>query len=352
MSRLPDRNFWRGKRVLLTGHTGFKGAWCAHWLSMMGADVTGYALSPGEPSLYALSGVEHIVRSELNDLSDRDVVAACVRKARPDLVLHMAAQALVQRAIVDPLETWQSNVIGTANLLATLTEYAPEAVTLCVTSDKVYRNANTGQAFREADEQGGKDPYSASKAACELVVASWRQSYAIAPLATVRGGNVIGGGDFAADRIVPDVVRATLADEAVSLRSPDATRPWQHVLDCLSGYLLFLEYLSGGGDEWVLNIGPETVSEITVADIATQLSAALGGKPWVLAPDAEVRAKLEARTLAIDASRARALLGWNDRLDNAAALSLTCDWYAAWREGADMAEVTRAQIDAYVELST
>jgi len=347
VTRLPDPGFWAGKRVLVTGHTGFKGSWAALWLAEMGAEVTGFALAPeGAEHHYGLARIGDLVASRIGDLSERPAVAAAVRAARPDLVVHMAAQALVRRALADPLATWQTNVTGTGHLLAALGEHAPEAVTLVVTSDKVYRNDDTGRAFVETDPLGGKDPYSASKAAAELMVASWRASYPGAPLATARGGNVIGGGDFAEDRILPDIVRAARAGEPAVLRHPEAIRPWQHVLDCLSGYLLHLEALAAGADLPALNIGPAPEPATTVGAAATRLAAGLGAPGWRHAPEAR---SVEARRLALDASAARAALGWGDRLSRDRALGLTAEWYRAWLEGADMAQLSRGQLRAYLE---
>ncbi|MEM9044271.1 MAG: CDP-glucose 4,6-dehydratase, partial [Pseudomonadota bacterium] len=256
MSRLPDPAFWAGKRVLLTGQTGFKGSWAALWLSQMGAKVTGFALAPdSKPNHFELARIADRIKHIEGNLHDRDSVDAAVADARPDIVLHMAAQAIVGRAIRDPVETYATNVIGTGHLLSALREHAPEAACLVCTSDKVYRNDDNGRAFVESDPLGGKDPYSASKAACELMVSSWRATYSGGALATARAGNVIGGGDFSEARIIPDIVRAVAMEEAVVLRHPEATRPWQHVLDCLCGYLLHIEAIAGGADLTSLNIG-------------------------------------------------------------------------------------------------
>lgn len=345
MSRLPDPAFWRDKRVLVTGHTGFKGSWVALWLCQLGAEVTGFALAPdAEHSLCELAGVAKRMDTVTGDLRDAKAVAACIRAAKPDIVLHMAAQALVKPAIADPLNTWASNVTGTAHLLAARRDHVPGSICLCVTSDKVYQNRETGKAYVESDPLGGKDPYSASKAACEILVASWRQTYPNGPLATVRAGNVIGGGDFSANRIVPDIVRAIQADAAVELRHPEATRPWQHVLDCLNGYLLFIEDLAGGSTEPTLNIGPEPDDVATVAAVTECTLEAMGGKSWVHVPE---QGSIEARLLSIDASRARKILGWRDRLPGETAIHWTADWYRAWQSGDDMAQVTSRQIAAY-----
>ncbi|MCL5777376.1 CDP-glucose 4,6-dehydratase [Limibaculum sp. FT325] len=346
MSRLPDPAFWEGKRVLLTGQTGFKGSWAALWLASMGAKVQGLALAPEtDPSHFDLAGVGSEIDNRLANLRGPDEVADAVIAARPDLVLHMGAQALVRRSLREPVETWKTNVSGTANLLFALRAHAPGAAVLVVTSDKVYRNDDTGRPFTEADPLGGKDPYSASKAACEILVASWRASFPGAPLASVRAGNVIGGGDFAESRIVPDIVRAVAAGEEVVLRHPEATRPWQHVLDCLAGYFLHLEELAGGAELPALNIGPAPEAVTTVAQAAETISGLLGGMGWRHEP---VPGSVEARALALDSALARRALGWAERLPGRKGLEWTAEWYRAWLRGADMGAVSRGQIAAYM----
>ena len=238
----PDADFWRGREVLLTGHTGFKGGWAAIWLHRMGAKVTGLSLAPDQtPSLYDLARVGELTDSRIVDLRDRAAVAEVVGSKPFDMVLHLAAQPIVRTSIEDPIGTFASNVMGTAHLLDALRAKTPQAV-LCITSDKVYANHETGKAFVEADALGGKDPYSASKAASEIAVHSFARSYfdkAGVPVATARGGNVIGGGDFSRDRLVSDIVRAVRAGQVLTLRHPESTRPWQHVLDCVAGYLVY-----------------------------------------------------------------------------------------------------------------
>jgi len=344
-----NAGFWRGKRVLVTGHTGFKGAWAAVWLSGLGAEVTGLALAPDQtPSLFELAGVGGLVDSHILDLRDRAAVSAFVAARDFDLVLHMAAQPIVRAAVEAPVDTFASNIMGTAHLLDALRGKPPKA-TLVVTSDKVYANAETGRAFTETDPVGGKDPYSASKAATEIVTQSFARSYFTpvgAPLATARGGNVIGGGDFSRDRIVADIVRAARAGEAVVLRHPEATRPWQHVLDCLAGYFRYLEALATDrAAPRALNFGPRPGgAEVTVGELATLGVEALGGKPWRHEPDPK---SLEARSLAIDASLAREAIGFESRLDAPAAVALTMDWYRRQARGEDALALCRSQIEGY-----
>ena len=344
----PDPAFWRGRRVLVTGHTGFKGGWAALWLRELGSQVTGFALPPDtEPSLFAMLGAA-TGESILGDLRDRAVVADAVARAAPEIVLHMAAQPLVRRGYAEPVETFAANMMGTVHLLDALRHAKGLRAVLVVTSDKVYENDESGRPFTEADRLGGHDPYAASKAATEIATASFARSY-FAPagvrLATGRGGNVIGGGDFAADRLVPDIVRAALAGEPVRLRNPAATRPWQHVMDCLSGYLVYLEALAAGRPvPAALNFGPPPGEVLRVAKIADAMAAALDiGGGWTEEPGGPH----EMRALSIDPGRAGMELGWRGRLTPWQAIRLTADWYAAWRRGDDMERVTHRQILDY-----
>lgn len=345
-----NRAFWRGKRVLVTGHTGFKGAWAAIWLNSLGAEVTGLALAPDQtPSLFELAGVAGLVESHLVDLRDRTAVDGFLAARSFDLVLHMAAQPIVRASIEDPVGTFATNIMGTAHLLQALRVQPALKAVLTVTSDKVYANAETGRAFIEGDALGGKDPYSASKAACEIVTQSFARSFfepAGVPLATARGGNVIGGGDFSRDRIVADIVRAARAGEAVVLRHPEATRPWQHVLDCLAGYFRHLEALvADPAAPRALNFGPKPGGrQVTVGELASLGVEALGGQPWRHEPDPN---SLEARSLAIDASLARRALGFESRLAAPEAVALTMDWYRRQMAGEDALGLCRAHIEGY-----
>ena len=345
-----DPLFWRGKRVLLTGHTGFKGAWAAIWLSGTGAEVTGLALPPDQsPSLFELARVADLAESLLVDLRDEAAVAQALAGRRFDLVLHMAAQPIVRTAIEDPVATFASNVMGTVHLLQALRAQTGLKAALAVTSDKVYANAETGRAFAEGDALGGKDPYSASKAATEIAVASFAKSYfepAGVPLATARGGNVIGGGDFSRDRILADIVRAARGQEQVVLRHPEATRPWQHVLDCVAGYLVYLQALAGDPTTpRAMNFGPRPGGrEVTVGELASLGVEALGAQAWRHEPDPK---SIEARSLAIDAGLARRALGFESRMDAPAAVALTMDWYRRQANGEDALGLCRAEIADY-----
>jgi len=345
-----NAGFWAGKRVLLTGHTGFKGGWAAIWLTRLGARVTGLALPPDQtPSLFDLAAVSDLVDSHFTDLRDPGAVETTLAGRTFDLVLHMAAQPIVRTAVEDPVATFASNVMGTAHLLQALRAQPALTAVLAVTSDKVYANAETGRAFREADALGGKDPYSASKAATEIVAHSFARSYFEprgVPVATARGGNVIGGGDFSRDRLVADIVRAARAGEQVVLRHPEATRPWQHVLDCVAGYMRHLEALAGDpATPRVLNFGPRPGGpQVNVGELASLGVAALGAKPWRHEPDP---ASLEAKSLAIDASLAKQALGFESRLDAPQAVALTMDWYARQARGEPALGLCEAQIADY-----
>ena len=353
---LPDPGFWAGKRVLLTGHTGFKGSWLALWLANMGAEVTGLALAPeSDPNHFDAADVASVCRHHVADLRDLEAVRRIVAESKPEIVLHLGAQALVRRSYRDPHGTFATNVGGTANLLEALAETGSARVILVITSDKVYANDDTGRAFREEDALGGHDPYSASKAAAEQVVGAWRAARFNASgavrLATARGGNVIGGGDYSEDRIVPDIVRASEREEALVLRSPDATRPWQHVLDCLCGYLVYAERLATGNAPPALNIGPDPGAPITVAEIADVLLPALGARErWKLDP-AAASAPREMKLLSLDPARARAL-GIGDRLAGRLALDWTATWYAGRAAGTSARDLTSQQIVAYQMLKS
>ncbi|MDX5331028.1 MAG: CDP-glucose 4,6-dehydratase [Caulobacteraceae bacterium] len=349
----PDPAFWAGKRVLLTGHTGFKGAWAGLWLSRLGAQVTGLALAPDQtPALANMLGYDHLRASRLVDLRDRRGVLDAVADGPFDIVLHMAAQPIVRAAIEDPVGSLATNIMGTAHLLEALRDEEALQAVLVITSDKVYANNDGGRAFQEADALGGKDPYSASKACAEIVTASYAKSYfdkAGVPVATARGGNVIGGGDFSRDRLVADIVRAARAGEAVVLRHPEATRPWQHVLDCVAGYLVFAQALAlQPQTPRSLNFGPKPgAAEITVGELASQAVAALNAQPWRHEPDP---ASIEARSLAVDAGLARRTLDFESRLDGPTAVAWTMDWYRRQGEGEPARDLCLAQIDAYESL--
>jgi CDP-glucose 4,6-dehydratase len=345
---MPDAAAWEGRRVWLTGHTGFKGAWLALWLQSLGAEVYGFSAGPvSEPSLYELAGVADGMAGEVRgDVRSKSEVRAAVARAQPDVVFHLAAQALVRRGLAKPVETFTVNVTGTAKVLEALRAEAEPSAVVVVTSDKCYRNDGRGTAFREDAPLGGDDPYCASKAAQEHVAAAFRGLGL--PLATARAGNVIGGGDWAPDRLLADCMRAALAGEPVTLRALDAVRPWQHVLCPLEGYLLLAERLLDGtadaASAW--NFGPGDAGARPVGWLVDRVAERWPGGLEVraAAPDASAG---EAMTLRLDASRAREQLGWTPRWDLEAGLDATVAWYAAYRDGADLRAQTLGQIAAY-----
>jgi CDP-glucose 4,6-dehydratase len=345
---LPRDEFWRGRRVLLTGHTGFKGSWAALWLKRLGATTTGFALAPAaRPALFDLANVAQDLDSRIGDLRAPEAVSAAVAAADPEIVLHFAAQPLVRRAVAEPVETLAVNAMGTAHLLEALRGAKRLERILIVTSDKVYLNRERGEAFAEDDPLGGEDPYSASKAATEMIARTYGRTY-FAPrgvaLATARGGNVIGGGDAAEDRIVPDIVRAWARGERPVLRMPEATRPWQHALDCLAGYFLYVESLDRPIPR-ALNFGPDPTDPVTVAELTRAMLDALGAPPEF--DTGALAGSIEMRSLSIDSRRAQRELGWRNRLSSAAAVRWTADWHRRVRLGEDPRAVTLAQIEAY-----
>jgi CDP-glucose 4,6-dehydratase len=350
-----DVSFWSGRRILLTGHTGFKGAWAARWLAGQGARVTGLALPPlPGPNLFDMLGQDHLAASHFVDLRDLAGVDAVVKTADPDLVLHMAAQPLVRLSYADPVGTFGSNIMGTVHLLDALRRLSRPQAILVVTSDKVYANDGTGRAYAEGDALGGHDPYSASKAATEIIAASFRDAF-FAPegvaLVTARGGNVIGGGDYSADRLVPDIVSALSRNEPVVLRNPGATRPWQHVLDCLDGYFTYLRGVATGRSlPPALNFGPAQGPPcLTVAALSDAMLTAMG-RPALHRLD-PATGPHEMATLRIDPELAGTVLPWHPRLNSDAMLRLTADWYAAQAAGQDTAALTDAQIAQYQDLA-
>lgn len=346
--------FWEGKRVLITGHTGFKGVWATRLLVTFGAEVHGLALPPDSgPSLFAMLGEEGLASSTLGDMTDREVVARTVAEVRPQFVLHMAAQPLVRRSYREPVETFATNVMGTVHLLDSLRERDGVEAVLVVTTDKVYENKQGEGAFAESDRLGGYDPYAASKVAAEVATAAFNLSYFSAsgvPLATARAGNVIGGGDFSENRLIPDIVRAEMEGVPLKLRNPQATRPWQHVLDCLAGYFFYIQALSEKQDmPRSLNFGPTSPEDnLTVAQMQATFSSIFGADPnWERDMAA---APQEMDTLAINADMAQRLLGWKSCYSPLQAIRLTAEWYRAWRDGADPLSLLDAQIASFVKL--
>jgi CDP-glucose 4,6-dehydratase len=349
--------FWRGRRVLLTGHTGFKGAWMSLWLGGLGAEVTGYALAPaGEPDLWsAVAASAHAgkrLHSVIADIRDMSRLGEVVARADPQIVIHMAAQALVRESYRDPLGTYATNIMGTATLLQACRSLCNLECIVVVTSDKVYENRGDGRTFSEGDRLGGHDPYSNSKACAELVTASFRDSFFAdgAPIATARAGNVIGGGDWSEDRLIPDCVRALAIGQPVNLRYPDAVRPWQHVLEPLAGYLTLAQALvtAPATAPRAVNFGPDAASFCTVREVVEAFGGRFAGKPgWVRDPAPQ---PVEAQALTLSSALAADTLGWRPSLDIRESLAWTADWYAAHSAGRDMAAFSDAQIARYGEL--
>jgi CDP-glucose 4,6-dehydratase len=345
--------FWRNRRVLLTGHTGFKGAWLCLWLRELGADVTGYALAPPTPlNLWRLVGAG--TRSVLGDIRDASLLHDTMRQADPQIVIHMAAQALVRESYRDPLGTYSTNVLGTAQILQGCRVLPQLQAVVIVTSDKVYENRDLQREFEEGDALGGDDPYSNSKACAELLTASFRESFFRdgPAIATARAGNVIGGGDWSVDRLIPDCVRAVLSGQPVSLRYPDSVRPWQHVLEPLSGYLALAQALveDPGRAPRAVNFGPAAADSRTVGEVVDAFSTRFDGRPgWTR--DAAVHPP-EARALRLSSRLAERTLSWRARLDIAESLSWTADWYKAYMAGANMLEYSQEQITRYRQLAS
>ena len=337
--------------MFLTGHTGFKGAWMSLWLRLLGAKVAGYALAPHtKPSLFDLMGSESA--SCIGDIRDAGRVRDALSAADPQIIIHMAAQALVRESYRDPLATYATNVMGTAILLQACRALGHVECVLVVTSDKVYENHGDGHPFVEDDRLGGHDPYSNSKACAELMTASFRESFFRdgPPIASVRAGNVIGGGDWSQDRLIPDCVRALQANEPVALRYPDAVRPWQHVLEPLCGYLALAQALvqAPADAPRAVNFGPNPASFCRVHEVVDAFSARFSGKPgW--RRDAGVHPQ-EAAALTLSSALAQRSLGWRPRLDVGESLAWTADWYRAYAAGENMVKISEAQIERYQSL--
>ncbi len=357
---MVSQNFWKNKKVFITGHTGFKGSWLSLWLQQLGADLMGFSLQPPtHPSLFELAQVAQGMTSIIGDVRDLDQLQKAMASFQPEIVIHMAAQPLVRRSYKSPVETYTINVLGTVHVLEAVRQVRSVRAVVNITSDKCYENREWAWGYRERDALGGYDPYSSSKACAELVAASYRNSYFNADcyadhgvaLATTRAGNVIGGGDWASDRLIPDILKSLMQGESVLIRSPQATRPWQHVLEPLNGYLMLAERLysegSTYGEGW--NFGPDDINVKPVAWIADYLYRYWGeGLTWQR--DLSTKHAHENTYLKLDCSKAHARLDWHPKLDLKTTLEWIVDWTKAYQRGVDMQNYTKAQITQFMAL--
>lgn len=344
--------FWAGRSIFLTGHTGFKGGWLALWLSKLGAKVHGFSLAPQQPhSMFSACGVErHLAAHTIGDIRDASALRRAMSAAQPEVVLHLAAQPLVRASYIDPIATFDTNVMGLVSVLESVRATPSVKAVVNVTTDKCYENREWVWPYREDEALGGHDPYSSSKACAEIVTSAYRRSFLAAAgvhVATARAGNVIGGGDWAAERLVPDFLRALDAGTALTIRSPRATRPWQHVLEPLSGYLTLARGLleeDGARLSQAWNFGPDEADAQPVEWIVRHLCANTPGARWQLDPSPQPH---EANVLRLDSSKAKKELDWRPRWRIGGALERTLSWHHAWRAGADMSDTTLLQIEEY-----
>lgn len=355
---MHETSFWSGRRVFLTGHTGFKGSWLTLWLRSLGAHVTGYSLAPDTtPNLFSLARVEDGIESIVGDIRNREQLLDAVRHARPEILIHMAAQPLVRQSYLDPVETYETNVLGTVHVLDAVRLVPGVRSVVIVTTDKCYENREWEWGYRENEAMGGYDPYSSSKGCAELVTAAYRNSFfnpasyerhGVA-VASARAGNVIGGGDWASDRLIPDIMRAITHGESVNIRNPNAIRPWQHVLEPLSGYLLLAQSLYENGtrhaDAW--NFGPNDEDAQPVQAIVERLTSQWGeGARWHLDGGDHPH---EATYLKLDCSKARTRLGWRPRWNLNRTLDEIVTWYRAVGQNQDVRALTLGQITEYLQ---
>lgn len=349
---------YRGRRVLVTGHTGFKGSWLVQWLLHLGAKVAGFSVDiPSEPSNFKLIGLEQRIQHYIGDIRDPQRLASVIDEFKPDVIFHMAAQALVRRSYADPVYTFETNTMGMVHVLECIRQREWIAAAVLITSDKAYRNDEWCWGYREIDALGGHDPYSASKSCADLIAQSYVHSFlreGKTRIAITRAGNVIGGGDWAADRIVPDAIRAWDKGEAVAIRSPQATRPWQHVLEPLSGYLWLGARLMQGAPGLhgeAFNFGPDANVNQTVAALMDAMTARWPGARWA-PPQGSANSGQEANLLKLSCDKALHHLQWFATLDFPATVAFTVDWYRCWHEGqTNLAAFTEAQIEQYYALA-
>ena len=349
---LPQEDFWRGKRVFLTGHTGFKGSWLAFWLDKLGAEVTGFSLPKDFPLFPNPCGFAPDIPSVAGDIREYEQVRNAMRAQSPEIVMHLAAQPLVRLSYKEPLFTYAANVMGTANVLEAAREIGGVRAILVITTDKCYEDQKWAWPYRENDRLGGHDPYSASKACAEIVTSAFRSSYCASDempaVASARAGNIIGGGDWSEDRLVPDIVRAFLSGTSVHIRNPKAVRPWQHVLDPIRGYLQLTEKLwhdKSFAESW--NFGPSDSETRSVEWMVRNFAEAWGTAPdWTLY---EGNHPHETELLRLDCSKARQRLGWKSALSAQEAISLTADWYRRQAAGMESLALVEEQLSLYIE---
>ena len=343
--------FWKGKRVLVTGHTGFKGSWLAFWLKLRGADVCGYSLEPEtDPNLFTSLGLDTLIESKIGDVRSLDSIERTFRHFEPEIVFHLAAQSLVRRSYREPVETYSTNLIGTVNLLEAARKTGLSKAIVFVTTDKVYENEESELGYSETDRLGGFDPYSNSKACAEMAIAAYRNSFfsdGKTLIASARAGNVVGGGDWSEDRLLPDVFRSLIFDRRLLIRSPDSTRPWQHALEPLFGYMLLAESLFEGKAEFAgpWNFGPNENTAGTVRAVLEEIQKNWDRNlEWTIVNGDHLH---ETRILRLDSSRARSQLKWSPTLTFSESLAITTQWYQGFRNNEDLVKLTRDQIDEY-----
>jgi CDP-glucose 4,6-dehydratase len=356
---LANRKFWEGKKVLITGHTGFKGSWLSVWLQNMKADLVGYSLAPPtKPSFFEIANIHKGMKSIIADVRNFELLKTTIDEWRPDIIIHMAAQSVVRYSYQHPIETYSTNVMGTVNLLEAIRQSRIPCVIVNVTSDKCYDSREWFWGYREIDTLGGNDPYSNSKGCSELVTSGFRESYFNqknacnhqVAIATARAGNVIGGGDWTSDQLIPDIIRAFIAGKAALIRSPESIRPWQFVLDALGGYLCLAEKLvtEKGKFSEAWNFGPDSLDSKPVAWIVDELCKLWGeGACWQL--DVGIHPR-ETHMLKLDSSKARWLLGWRPVLPLPTGLKWVVEWYKGYQRGEDMREIAIRQISQYEEM--
>ncbi len=346
-----DQEFWKGKRVFLTGHTGFKGSWLALWLHSLGAIVKGYALSPPtDPSLFNEAKIDSIIDSQIGDIRDQDLLHESITTFNPDILIHMAAQPLVRYSYDAPIETYEVNVIGTAKVLEAARSCSNLKAIVNITTDKFYENDGRSEGYKESDPMGGHDPYSSSKGCAELVTSAYRRSFLQDQgigLASVRAGNVIGGGDWADDRLIPDILRSFEKNEPVVIRNPKATRPWQHVLEPLSGYLVLAQKLYGEQDKYAegWNFGSNETDVRPVDWILDKMIIKWLNSSWELDQNSNPH---EAVFLKLDISKAESKLGWKPVWELNQTLEKIIDWHKAWLNKEDMQTICLAEIEEYM----